>query len=261
MFHDTYKTAKNIVDFFQCKLQFKNSEDLPSIRSIFITGSFIRGDWLNMSSDLDINFLFLKDCDKEQANKDFDFLTNMVATEFVNPPFSSQAMSAPFGLDLSKHYYIPVKQNDIKEICPYLYFSVFYFDFLTNCRIIWGENFIPLLPCELPAKELVKPAIDFLLNRMITYDSNSENYKLKCAYAAYKATAMLQIHFGEKTLNKRKLLELYMLNVPDFNYKTFGEFIIRNYLGNYYPNNTPKFLEAEKYIDYVKSLKELLDKY
>lgn len=56
---DTYKTANAIVEFIQETVN-KQGFEVPSIRNIYITGSFVRGDWLNMSSDLDIQVLFKK---------------------------------------------------------------------------------------------------------------------------------------------------------------------------------------------------------
>lgn len=54
--------------------------------------------------------------------------------------------------------------------------------------------------------------------------------KAQNGFFGFKASQVLQLFFGEQTLNKVRLLDLYRKNVPDFKLKTFGELIIRELL-------------------------------
>jgi hypothetical protein len=93
---------------------------------------------------------------------------------------------------------------------------------------------------------------------MSGYLADKENCQKKCAYAAYKTAVSLQVYFGEQTLNKRKLLDLYMCNIPPFELKHIGEYIIRTNIGSYYPDNPPKYLEPEYYINSIQSAYAIL---
>ena len=52
----TKEIAQEIVEGLRGEL---SGCDLPTIRSIFVAGSYVRGDWLDGSSDLDLNILLV----------------------------------------------------------------------------------------------------------------------------------------------------------------------------------------------------------
>ncbi len=249
---NTYNIATEIVAFL--KSSFKsNLYNIPSIKNVYITGSYVRNDWLNMSSDLDIQILFYKDSKKDIRKHDITILQNSVCDTFGDIPFPSQAMDAPFGLDWSINDCLP-NENDIITISPFTAYNIFYFDFYKNRKLLYGNDFTNELPKPVPIMPLIKPTIEFLTQRIF---SNLYDIK-KCAYVAYKIAVILQLNFGELTIDKRKILELYLLNVPEFSHKIVGELIIRNYIESFYPDRKPIYFERKVYEEFAKVVVNLI---
>lgn len=253
---NTYKVASEIVSFLQ--LGFVNNKfNIPTIRNVFITGSFVRGDWLNMSSDLDIQILYHKESQENERKIDLLKLQNAVSERFGNPPFPSQTMEIPTGLEWSQHEYLPVTEQDISTISPFLSYNIFYFDFYKNRKLLHGTDFTNELPQPIDITKTIKPAIEFLTERIC--NNNQYSNVCRCAYASYKIAVILQIYFGEIEIDKRKMLDLYLKNVPEFSHKHWGEIIIRNYIGSYYPDRKPTFFERYTYIDFAQASLALIE--
>ena len=77
-------------------------------------------------------------------------------------------------------------------------------------------------------------------------------------FLAYKAATAAQLYFGEVTLNKYQILELYQEHVPDFEGKEFGERVIRNYLGSFYPERPPMGFSGAECAEFVRKLWKLV---
>lgn len=250
---DTYKTAQAIVEFIQGTVN-KQGFEVPSIRNIYITGSFVRGDWLNMSSDLDIQVLFKKGSPDILQKEDLLKLQNAIAERFGKPPFPSQAMSSEYGLDISTNDYLPQNEKDLSELCPFMPYNIYYFDFCQNRKLLYGDDFSQDLPKPIDIAPLIVPAVRALAERMKIY---RESFRF--AYAAYKIAVMLQLYFGERSIDKRRMLDLYLRNVPEFSHKLYGEMIIRNYIGSYYPDRPPQYFDPSVYKDFARAALKLLE--
>ena len=81
----------------------------------------------------------------------------------------------------------------------------------------------------------------------------------RAMFGAYKAVTAAQLYFGEPTLNKYRMLELYQRYVPDFPDKPFGEQVIRNYIGSFYPERPPLLLPAARYAAFITELERLVE--
>ncbi len=77
-------------------------------------------------------------------------------------------------------------------------------------------------------------------------------------FLAYKAVTAAQIFFGEAVLDKYRMLELYQRNVPEFEGKPFGEILIRNYLGSFYPQRPPLVLGRRECLGFVREVEEII---
>ena len=254
MVQDTYKVAEKIVGFLQ-EILNKRDLKLPSVRNVYITGSFIRGDWLNMSSDLDIQILFKKESPDIVRKNDLLKLQSAVAEKFGSPPFPSQAMSSEYGIDYGTNDYLPQSKKDITNLCPFMAYNIYYFDFYQNRKLLYGNDFSEKLPEPIDVVPLVIPTVEALKDRMDVY---RESFRF--AYAAYKIAVILQLYFGQKSIDKRKILDLYLRNVPEFPLKFCGEIIIRNYIGSYYPERPPHYFDVSAYKDFARAALELLEK-
>jgi tRNA nucleotidyltransferase (CCA-adding enzyme) len=132
----TKVTADAIVAHLKKRPSETALEELPAVRSVFLSGSYVRGDWLDSSSDLDINILFHSDTGTEQrASTDFGTIRSFVAELGAGAVFSSQWLG---GIDWGTHPYVPTTEKEVSAWTPYPYFSVFLFDFKKHTRIIWG---------------------------------------------------------------------------------------------------------------------------
>ncbi len=125
-------------------------------------------------------------------------------------------------------------------------------------EILWGEDVKKLLPPPPGPTDLAVQAIEFRLSRLRRLADIPANYP-RAAFSAYKAMLIAQLVFGERTLDKTKMLDLYLRNVPEFSMKTAGELIIRDYVGAHYPDRPPAYRSVSHYVEYIESVAALVD--
>ena len=131
--------------------------DLQSIRSIYLSGSYIRGDWLNSSSDLDITMLRADGHNSIIFEKDFAFLRSLSQRILDGEFFPSQC---PGGIDWSTQNSIPTTPSEASVIGPYLYDSIFLFDLKEQFYLLWGEDVKQRLPDPPDPAKLAAPALE-----------------------------------------------------------------------------------------------------
>jgi len=239
MVKHTRVLADKIVDTLINRL--RNTE-LPSIKSIYVCGSYCRGDWLNCSSDLDIHMII------NDSGADLEYIKSIVNEALNGEEFPSHC---PYGVDygFNNIIHIPKTYQDACKPSPYAYFSTIMFDLKENNITIYGDNINDLLP-ETPDPKV--HARDWF--RMLSGRINDD---AKLPFGVYKMIIAAQLHFGEKTVNKYKMLELYQEYIPDFSMKWFGELVIRNYIGSIYPDRVPMRFPYEEYVSFVDELSKL----
>jgi predicted nucleotidyltransferase len=251
----TKKTADVIVRHLRKRLAETAPDELPSVRSVFLSGSYVRGDWLDSSSDLDINILFHSGVRAERSSEnDFGEIRQLVVELGAAAIFSSQC---PGGIDWGTHPYVPTTKKEVSVPTPYPYFSVFFFDFRCNTRILWGEDFGDTLPQPTDSATLAEQWVSETLDRIGSIKNQPQDRR-RAAFTAYKTILVSQMVFGERTLDKTRILSLYLKNVPEFPQKVVGEHIIRGYLGAAYPHRPPEYLDVQVYRMFVRSVLELI---
>lgn len=249
----TKEIADNIVEHLIDTLSGRPPGSLPTVRSIFLCGSYVRGDWVDYSSDLDINVLYSDfPGDGEQRSDDLKVVKGYVADLNVSEGFPSQI---PGGIDWGILPDIPKSTEDVSKPTPYVYFSAFYFDFRRNIRIIWGEDFVEHLPAGPPPRDLCIAMVESFAER-ISMLGESVDDRRRAAFAAYKSALLLQIHFGIPSIDKREVLRLFGRNVPDCAAKRTGRKIIGGYLNAKYPDSPASYESVGYYMEY---LSEVLD--
>lgn len=217
---NTKQIADEIVATLKNALPKTALEELDSVESVFLMGSYIRGDWLNINSDLDITILFEPTSKGDRRSYDFKKIKELIYDSPIRTEFVSQCNG---GIDWGKLDFLPEEQ-DLNEITGFFHYNVFYFDFITNIEILWGEDFIEKLPVFFPSVERIEKAMAFILSKVIKEKDHFD--KRKMAFGAYKFCLMLQLCFGELTIDKREILGLFNINVPDFPGKKIGSDII-----------------------------------
>ena len=100
----------------------------------------MRGDWLDSSSDLDVNLLYKEGASSALFEADVAALKACLRVNGAPTAFPSQC---PGGIDWSFQAFIPTSPVDVARPTPYAYYGVFYFDFLSNIRFLWGDDFTP----------------------------------------------------------------------------------------------------------------------
>jgi hypothetical protein len=252
MYIETRSLAERVVNGLKDELDLLHPQDLPGIRSIFVTGSYVRGDWLDCSSDLDITLLLRSDAENGLPfQEDFRTIQTMAQRISKEAEFPSQC---PGGMDWSIQPSIPTTREEAYVVGPYLYYSIFLFDLKEHLLPLWGEHVQHVLPSPPNPAELALAAVDMLLARL-SHLGNAQEDARKAAFAAYKATLIAQLAFGERTLNKYRVLELYNKHVPAFPSKYIGQRIIRDYIGSYFPDKPAKLENASYYTHFVRDLR------
>jgi hypothetical protein len=251
MFIETRGLADRVINDLKQELNLLHPQDLPGIRSIFVTGSYARGDWLDSSSDLDITLLLRSDTGNGLPFQE-DIRTLQTAAQRIikGAEFPSQC---PGGIDWSIQASIPTTREETYHIGPYLYYSIFLFDLKEQLLPLWGEHVQHSLPSPPDPAELAPAALEGLLARLKQLGDAQDDAR-KAAFVAYKATLIAQLAFGERTLNKYRVLELYDRYVPAFPSKYIGQRIIRDYIGSYLPDRPARFEAVAYYTQFVRDL-------
>jgi predicted nucleotidyltransferase len=226
---------------------------LPSIISIYIPGSFCRGDWLNNSSDLDIHIIFSKN--NETRENDLKRIYESVEEAKGSKILYSHM---PGGIDygFNEIANVPKTLEEALEPSPYPYFSTLMFDIKEHNKTIYGTEINKLLP-ETPDPRInIKKWIQILIERT----RRLENNNIKIPFNIYKMILGLQILYGDKNINKYDILQLYQKNVPGFKMKWFGEMVIRNYIGSIYPERPLLIFENKLYREFMDNIMKLSNK-
>ncbi len=98
--------TKRLAEEIAAKLgQMLGTVQLAAVRSVYISGSYCRGDWLDRSSDLDVNIV-LRDTAQSVQDKDIQWIQSSIEKGKAGRNFPSQC---PGGVDLGliSEKYIP----------------------------------------------------------------------------------------------------------------------------------------------------------
>jgi predicted nucleotidyltransferase len=241
---NTKKIAEIIVKTLENELSQIN---LPSIKCIYVPGSFSRGDWLNNSSDLDIHMIFAET--NETRQNDLNIIYEIVEKAKDSKTFYSHT---PGGIDygFNEIINIPKTPEEALKPGPYPYFSTLMFDIKKYCKTIYGIDLYKFLPETPDPKKNIKEWLLILMERT----KKLEMGNIKIPFNTYKMILGLQILYGENTINKYEILQLYEKNVPEFEMKWFGGIVIRNYLGSMYPGRPLASFENELYVNFMDDI-------
>ena len=246
---NTKLLADKIVNSLTTRL---SNVHLPAFKSVYICGSYSRGDWLNCSSDLDIHMIY-NDCGAEKKELDLEHIKSIVSESIDGQNFFSHT---PDGIDYGFSYISNIPKT-FAEACrpsPYAYFSTLMYDLKENHITIYGDEINGILPKSPNPKMNAREWLLMLVDRVKNYDA--EDFRLP--WSTYKAIIAAQLHHGEVSVNKYKMLELYQNYVPDFSMKWFGELVIRNYIGSIYPDKLPIKFSNTDYIQFIVGLAQIV---
>ena len=248
--------TKDIADEIVSGLQFElKKHSLPSFKSIYILGSYCRGDWLNCSSDLDIHTIY-NDESMATKNKDFALLKHIVDDILNNREFPSHC---PGGIEYGFNRFQDVPKT-YESACipsPYAPFSICMFDLKENHITVYGSDLNNILPPHPDPKSHAKQWLSYLVKRISEIDE--DNFRIP--FITYKAITAAQMHFGKPSINKYRILELYQKHIPHFPMKHYGEIVIRNYLGSIYPNRLPVHMEKADCMEFLDELLAITKKH
>ena len=197
--------------------------ELPSVRprgvrSVFVNGSYARGDWLDGRSDLDIGLVT-----ESGWESGFVALKRLVSEAIAGAGFDAHAEG---GVDWNLIDRVALPRTTSQAVdSPYPYFNVYRFDLDAHCHILWGENFRQWLPPVPPPGELARRFI-----RLLSQLEDSASGRRRALYAAYKAAGVLQLAHGEQILDKFRMPALFEAHVPDFSGKEACARVIHDYV-------------------------------
>ena len=249
----TRDIAREVVQKLRTELSSHSPENLSGVRSLFVYGSFMRGDWLDSSSDLDLGVLFSPG--SSQANSTgYQTIQDAATRILAGRCFPSHT---PGGIDWCTLPSFPTRDEEVRRISAFPPFNIFMFDFMRYSDILWGEDFRSQMPAPPDPASLALPWFHAILARLDEL-GDSPLSRQKAPFNAYKALMLTQLVFGERTRDKTKILHLYMNNVPDFPMKSDGEKLIRQYLGATYPDRPPAFEEPSYYRRLIEQFRDMV---
>lgn len=245
-------------------------EPIGNIWSVAISGSYPRGDFVDNNSDLDINIIFKKKgfdiprylFREEQGYKVIKHYIDSVLGDRVIYSHAWSGDNDCKGIELMIFLLsdFPEKPEDIKpphEGPEFVYFSIFMFDYIENLMILWGNDPRNIMPDPPDPKTMAVESLRVYpakCKRAI-----NEGMEFRVPFNAFKAVQVAQLLFGERTLDKRRLLELYKRNVPDFPMKDFGYRIITDKMEQRFPDNPPHYAPISEYMNFLEQLSILAE--
>ena len=214
----TIAVARRCIEHLRSELP---GMELEGVRSVFVSGSFVRGDWLDGRSDLDIGLVNV--CGWERG---FAGVRRLVSDVVGEDGFDSHEEG---GVDWNLIDAASLPRTTQQAIdSPYPYFSVFRFDLDAHCDILWGDDFRAPLPPVPPPHEIAHCFLRQRAQRIAVLE-DSPLGRRRALYAAYKAAIVLQLVRGELTLDKHRMPGLFEHNVPEFPDKRSCAAIVANY--------------------------------
>jgi hypothetical protein len=222
--------------------------ELSAFKSIYVCGSYCRGDWLNSSSDLDIHMIN-SDNGGEYKEDNLNYIKSIVYESLNGQNFPSHC---PSGIEygFSNISNIPKTLDEALKPSPYAYFSTLMFDFKNNHITVYGDEINDILPETPDPKDNSRAWFLMLSDRIKNFEP--DDYRLP--FSTYKTIIAAQLYYGEITINKYRMTELYQKYVPDFSTKWFGELVIRNYIGSIYPDRLPIRFPHSEYMAFIDEL-------
>ena len=187
--------------------------ELPGVQpcgvlSVFVNGSYARGDWLDGRSDLDIGLVTESGWESGVAE------VKRLASEAVAGAAFAAHVEGGVDWNLIDRAALPRTARQAVD-SPYPYFNVFRFDLDAHCQVLWGEDFREWLPPVPPPGELARRFIRLRLQRVLQLDDSADGRR-RALYAAYKAAVVLQLAHGEQILDKFRMPALFETHVRGF---------------------------------------------
>ena len=173
-----------------------------------MNGSFVRGDWLDGRSDLDIGLVTASGWESGFAD------VKRLASEAIAGAAFDAHVEGGVDWNLIGRAALPRTTRQAVD-SPYPYFNVFRFDLDPHCQVLWGDDFREWLPPVPPPGELARRFIRLRSQRVWQIEDSSRG-RQRALYAAYKVAVALQLAHGQQTLDKFRTLDLFKSRVPDF---------------------------------------------
>jgi len=246
--YSTKHLAREVVEGLKSELSGCYRSELRNIYSVCISGSYARGDFLDCNSDLDINVILKPGSGSQDINDPGYPLVRSVVNNIIGGrPFPSHT---PGGIDWNPLLWEWLPTAEVGPIFPHdgPYFSsfgVFLFDLHQHLEVCWGEDPRPILASPPDPASMAQA---WFRSALVKIDRLSETRdRRRAAFGAFKSLQLAQVIFGELTLHKIRLADLYRQNVPDFPMESIGEQVIQSYISSKYPESPPEFAEIDHY--------------
>ena len=255
--YSTKQLAREVVEGLKLGLSRRSCPELENIYSVCISGSCVRGDFLDCNSDLDIDVIFKPGVDFRN-DPGYLLVQSIVDKIIGGRPFPSHS---PGGVDWNPLLWEWLPTSETGPIAPhngpyFPRFGIFLFDYHRHLEVCWGEDPRQILASPPDPASMVR---EWFETSLVKIDRLAELGDCRrMAFGTLKTVQLVQIVFGELTLDKIRLAELYTKNVPDFPMKPAGEEVVREYVGSKYPEYPPKFEEMGFYRKLVVELWDLV---
>ena len=258
--------ADELIEGLRQGLPHTLGSDGMGVWSVCVMGSYARGDFIPNNSDLDFHLIFQSGppdspypyvpC-PEPGNDAIIHLRDRIlgGRKFISHhPFSFDWVTTSWD-SLPKH----TEEIRIEKEGPMIrLFGIFLFDYLENVQVLWGHD--PrkeLFPSPPEVRDL---ALDWFICAKHARETNIANgEEVRLAMTAFNSLLVTQVVFGEQTLDRRRVPDLYLKYVPDFSMKSFGIDMLNAKLHSHYPDHPPDFAPWERYAEFEDQLAKIVE--
>ena len=261
----TRELADELVAGMQSRLPDILKPDGSGLWSVCVCGSYVRGDFMDRNSDLDFCLIGQAGSDPTAIHDPGACPGHQAARQLVVSLLRGRRLHShnPHQFDWITVPWesLPKRQGEI-HLPPsgpsVRLLNIFLFDFVEHLLVLWGSD-----PRSVVAEP---PEVRDLAVAWFTRARNNHGIHIKqhtefrIPMTVLNSIHVAQIVFGERTLDSRRLLDLYREHVPDFPLKHFGCQIIRSKLEQRYPDNPPEFAPWQQYIEFENQLAQVVER-
>jgi len=211
------------------------------IYSAVVYGSLLRGDFTPNVSDIDLLLVFKKNTPINKINNLLNEIWKCAEKYYGLSNYEKI-------IDILWIYENELLLKDTDVESPFKCLSIYAFDFVKYSKVIRGVDFRKELKVQNP-KVLVEKRAKRILELLEKFYSERKYNMIEIL--AGEAIRLAQIHYGELTIDKRKVFKNFMKYVPEYPSKKLAEKIWTKYL-----TQDKKPLSSKELEEYIKFIKE-----
>lgn len=254
------RLADEVVYGLRARLPALLAPHVGDVRSFCVCGSYVRGDFTPGSSDLDFNIIYAPG--RVGAFPIYDDSGEPAALAVRNEIDRLLEGRTLGGHNPYEYDWIPLlwewvprrrRAVHLPSGGPnFRYWNIFMFDYIEHLLVLWGNDPRTIMPDPPDVASMAREW--FAHSRAANERGLADGTEFRIPLRAYTSIQVAQIVFGERTIDKRRMLALYDARVPDFPGKEFGRRVIADRVDAHGSDEGRRWAPWRDYMDFEERL-------